>query len=105
MSRPPFVSVHIQSPAPGRRVTAADIVEAYAREIRGGRIPAGCRLPPVRVLERQLGLSKNTAQAAYDELAARGLLDARPREGVFVRGRRGRVAGGGCRSPSRPRRR
>jgi DNA-binding transcriptional MocR family regulator len=84
MSRPPFVSVHIQSPAPGRRVTAADIVEAYAREIRGGRIPAGCRLPPVRVLERQLGLSKNTAQAAYDELAARGLLDARPREGVFV---------------------
>ena len=49
---------------PGRRVTAADIVAAYAREIRGGRIPAGCRLPPVRVLERQLGLSKNTAQAA-----------------------------------------
>ena len=84
MSRPPFVSIHIQSPAPGRRVAAADIVEAYAREIRGGRIPAGCRLPPVRVLERQLGLSKNTAQAAYDELAARGLLDARPREGVFV---------------------
>ena len=65
-------------------MTAADIVGAYAREIRGGRIPAGCRLPPVGVLERQLGLSKNTAQAAYDELAARGLLDARPREGVFV---------------------
>jgi DNA-binding transcriptional MocR family regulator len=84
MSRPPFVSIHIQSPAPGRRVSAADIVEAYACEIRGGRLPAGCRLPPVRVLERQLGLSKNTAQAAYDELAARGLLDARPREGVFV---------------------
>jgi DNA-binding transcriptional MocR family regulator len=84
MSRPPFVSVHIQSAAPGRRVAAADIVEAYAREIRAGRIPAGCRLPPVRVLERQLGLSKNTAQAAYDELAARGLLHGRPREGVFV---------------------
>jgi 2-aminoadipate transaminase len=84
MSRPPYVSVHIQSQIPGRRVAAADIVEAYAREIRGGRIPGGCRLPPVRALERQLGLSKNTVQAAYDELTARGLLETRPREGVFV---------------------
>ncbi|HWU90405.1 MAG TPA: PLP-dependent aminotransferase family protein, partial [Kofleriaceae bacterium] len=41
-------------------------------------------LPPVRALERQLGLSKNTAQAAYDELVARGLVEAREREGVFV---------------------
>jgi GntR family transcriptional regulator of abcA and norABC len=41
-------------------------------------------LPPVRALEKQLGLSKNTAQAAYDELVARGLVEAREREGVFV---------------------
>jgi len=38
----------------------------------------------VRVLERQLGLSKNTVQAAYDELVARGALETREREGVFV---------------------
>jgi DNA-binding transcriptional MocR family regulator len=84
MSRPPYVSIHIRSQVPGRRVAAADIVEAYAGEIRAGRIPGGCRLPPVRALERQLGLSKNTVQAAYDELHARGLLETRPREGVFV---------------------
>ena len=41
-------------------------------------------MPPVRALEKQLGLSKNTAQAAYDELVARGLVEAREREGVFV---------------------
>jgi DNA-binding transcriptional regulator YhcF (GntR family) len=41
-------------------------------------------LPPVRALEKQLGLSKNTAQAAYDELVARGLVEAREREGMFV---------------------
>ena len=38
----------------------------------------------MRALEKQLGLSKNTAQAAYDELVARGLVEAREREGVFV---------------------
>jgi DNA-binding transcriptional MocR family regulator len=36
------------------------------------------------VLEHQLGISKNTVQAAYDELAARGLLVTRERDGVFV---------------------
>lgn len=67
-----------------RRATAADIVASVQREIASGGLPAGSRLPPVRALERQLGLSKNTAQAAYDELVARGLVEARVREGVFV---------------------
>jgi 2-aminoadipate transaminase len=81
MSRPPYVSLHFP---PGRRLSARDIVERFAAEIRAGHLPAGCRVPPVRVLERQLGLSKNTVQAAYDELVARALLDTREREGVFV---------------------
>ena len=76
--------VHIQAREPGRRVTAADIVASFAGEIQDGRLPPGCRLPPVRVLEQQLGPSKNTVQSAYDELAARGLIETRPREGVFV---------------------
>lgn len=67
-----------------RRATAADIVASVQREISAGALPAGSRLPPVRALEKQLGLSKNTAQAAYDELVARGLVEAREREGVFV---------------------
>jgi len=82
MSRPPYVGFHVATG--DRRVTAADIVASVAREIASGVLPAGSRLPPVRALERQLGLSKNTAQAAYDELCARGLVEAREREGVFV---------------------
>jgi 2-aminoadipate transaminase len=82
MSRPPYVGLHVASGE--RRATAADIVASVQREIAGGGLPAGSRLPPVRALERQLGLSKNTAQAAYDELVARGLVEAREREGVFV---------------------
>src|SRR5512142_2157469 len=82
MARTPYVGLHVAQT--GRRATAADIVASVQREIVGGALPGGSRLPPVRALERQLGLSKNTAQAAYDELVARGLVEAREREGVFV---------------------
>src|SRR5437764_13866965 len=82
MSRSPYIGFHVASGE--RRATAADIVASVQREIASGGLPAGSRLPPVRALERQLGLSKNTAQAAYDELVARGLVEAREREGVFV---------------------
>ena len=82
MTRSPYIGLHVATA--GRRATAADIVASVQREIGAGALPAGSRLPPVRALEKQLGLSKNTAQAAYDELVARGLVEAREREGVFV---------------------
>jgi len=82
MTRVPYVGLHVM--CGDRRATAADIVASVQREIASGALAAGSRLPPVRALERQLGLSKNTAQAAYDELVARGLVEAREREGVFV---------------------
>ena len=53
-------------------------------EIKEGRLPAGSRLPPVRVLEQAFGMSKNTAQAAYEELASRSIIESRAREGWFV---------------------
>src|SRR5689334_16328541 len=84
MSRAPYVGLHVTSGS--RRATASDIVASVQREIAAGSLPAGSRLPPVRALEKQLGLSKNTAQAAYDELSARGLVETREREGVFVLG-------------------
>ena len=82
MTRAPYVGLHVSSG--DRRASAADIVASVQREIASGSLPAGSRLPPVRALEKQLGLSKNTAQAAYDELVARGLVESRVREGVFV---------------------
>src|SRR5689334_25427114 len=82
MTRAPYVGLHVSTGE--RRATAADIVASVQREIASGALPAGSRLPPVRALEKQLGLSKNTAQAAYDELVARGLVGAGEREGVFV---------------------
>jgi DNA-binding transcriptional MocR family regulator len=82
--RAPYVSIRVESA--GRRASAADIVASVGREVSSGALPAGTRLPPVRVLEQQLGISKNTVQAAYDELMARGIVEPREREGVFVAG-------------------
>jgi DNA-binding transcriptional MocR family regulator len=82
--RAPYVAIRVE--ATGRRAGAADIVASVVREIASGALPPGSRLPPVRVLEHQLGISKNTVQAAYDELMARGVVEPREREGVFVTG-------------------
>lgn len=68
MSRPPYVSIHLDGSRPSRD----DLVRAVIREIDAGRLSPGLRLPPVRELARRFGLSKNTVQSAYDELAARG---------------------------------
>ena len=86
MARPPYVQFHVRPDGPGRRVGAAAIVRAVGEGIDRGELPLGVRLPPVRALEQQLGISKNTVQVAYDELVARGRVVARPREGVFVAG-------------------
>ncbi len=82
--RIPYVALHV-SPNGGRtKPGARDIVTAVRAEVDRGRLPAGSRLPPVRSLERSLGISKNTVKSAYDELCERGLCESRAREGVFV---------------------
>jgi DNA-binding transcriptional MocR family regulator len=84
MSRSPYVAVNFQPSDAGRRVSQSEIVRELASDIQAGRLRPGMRLPPVRVLEQRLGISKNTVQAAYDELAARGLIESRVRQGMFV---------------------
>ncbi|MGA3124810.1 MAG: PLP-dependent aminotransferase family protein [Polyangiaceae bacterium] len=84
MPRAPYVRFHVRAADPGRRTSVQDIVTTLVEDIGDGRLPPGARLPPIRLLEQQLGLSKNTVQVAYDELVARGLLETREREGVYV---------------------
>ena len=51
--------------------------------LRGGLRP-GAALPATRVLSRDLGVSRNTVLAAYDQLAAEGYTTARPGAGTRV---------------------
>ncbi len=56
-----------------------------AASIASGALQAGDRLPSVRALCRERGLSLATAVAAYRWLEAEGHIEARPRSGYFVR--------------------
>jgi GntR family transcriptional regulator/MocR family aminotransferase len=57
-----------------------------ARAIRAG-LAGGMRLPSTRVLARLLGVSRNTVLAAYDDLAADGLIQPRRGSGMVVASR------------------
>ncbi|MBR7825451.1 PLP-dependent aminotransferase family protein [Actinospica sp. MGRD01-02] len=68
---------------PGER--RRDGLERALREaIQGGRLAAGERLPATRVLATELGLSRGTVSAAYDQLVAEGYLHARHGSGTTV---------------------
>ena len=67
------------------------LYQSLAEELRGaihdGRLGAGSRLPSVRETARSRTVSINTVLAAYRQLEARGLVEARPQSGYFVRSR------------------
>lgn len=60
------------------------LVEALREAILSGRLPAGSRLPPSRLLAAQLGLARGTVVAAYEELVSEGYCFARVGAGTFV---------------------
>lgn len=81
MPKAPYLRIRV----PASQATAAGIVTAVESELDSGAVAAGSRLPPVRVLAHQLGVSKTTVSTAYDELDARGLLERQERRGVFLK--------------------
>jgi GntR family transcriptional regulator/MocR family aminotransferase len=50
------------------------IERALREDIRGGRLPAGTRLPSTRGLAAELGISRGVVTEAYGQLAAEGYL-------------------------------
>ena len=52
--------------------------------ILDGRLRPGLRLPSSRVLAREIGVSRNTVLAAFEQLSAEGYLDGRVGAGSFV---------------------
>ena len=61
------------------------LAERFAERIRSRLLPAGARLPSVRECARQQGVSPYTVVAAYDQLQAQGLVEARSQRGFYVR--------------------
>jgi GntR family transcriptional regulator/MocR family aminotransferase len=76
------VTLDIDKEAPGPLFLA--ISGAIARDITRGRLKPGARLPGTRALARELGVHRNTVDAAYQDLVTQGWLYAEPARGTFV---------------------
>lgn len=62
----------------------ADISNNIARLIREKVLKAGDRLPSVRMLCQEHGISMNTAKRVFLELEAQSLIESKPQSGYFV---------------------
>lgn len=60
------------------------LCEGLRRLLVNGQVQQGARLPSTRELSARLGVSRNTVQAAYDELSAQGYLEAQVGSGTRV---------------------
>ncbi len=65
--------------------SARGIAAAVGRMISAAELSVGSRLPTVRELSKELGVSPTTVSEAWQSLAAVGAIDARGRQGTFVR--------------------
>jgi len=63
------------------------LVQRFAERIEQHLLPPGSRLPSVRECAKSHQVSPYTVVAAYDQLQARGLVEARSQRGYFVRTR------------------
>ncbi|MFD0373240.1 PLP-dependent aminotransferase family protein [Streptomyces sp. NPDC127114] len=89
------IDLHLALDATGGRRSALEA--ALRGAIRQGRLPAGTLLPSTRGLAQELGLSRGTVTAAYDQLVAEGFLTTRPGSGTRVT-----EAPRGAQAPARP---
>ncbi len=75
--------------------TRSSLLEQLAtvlrRDIAARRLPPGTRLPSVRMLAREHGVSAFTAAAVFERLVAAGDVEARRGSGYFVAGGRRRA--------------
>jgi DNA-binding transcriptional MocR family regulator len=70
----------------GADTTLTDQLSArFSERIRQRLLAPGTRLPSVRECARRHGVSAYTVVAAYDQLQAQGLVEARRQRGFFVR--------------------
>ncbi|NJL94930.1 MAG: PLP-dependent aminotransferase family protein, partial [Anaerolineae bacterium] len=78
------MSLKLQLDRNSNRPLYQQIVEQIKRQISDGHLPEGTRLPPVRSLAVQLGVTRLTVHTAYSELQAGGWVDGVVGKGTFV---------------------
>jgi DNA-binding transcriptional MocR family regulator len=67
-----------------REFLYSEIAGKIAFQIKNGILKAGDRLPSVRMLCQEHGISMNTAKRIFLELEAQSLIESKPQSGYFV---------------------
>ncbi len=71
--------------APDQDFLYAQIADRLGAQIHQLILKTGAKLPSVRALSQEQGISLSTAYKAYVQLEIRGLIEARPKSGYYVR--------------------
>ena len=69
---------------PGRGPLYEQLYEALKQAVESGRLPKGSRIPSIRKLSEDLGISRTTIESAYQQLAIEGYIKSEPQRGYFV---------------------
>ncbi|MEQ1516503.1 MAG: PLP-dependent aminotransferase family protein [Usitatibacteraceae bacterium] len=80
----PIFGLGIVLPERGSRELLRSLHTQLRVAIMDGRLQSGVRLPPSRALALGLGISRNTAVAAYDLLLSEGYVESRQGDGTYV---------------------
>jgi DNA-binding FadR family transcriptional regulator len=78
------MSQGLTSAMPKFRTVHHQVIQVLGQEVASGRIPVGDTLPPEPALCEQLGVSRGALREAVKALAAKGMLELRPRTGTRV---------------------
>ncbi|MEH6631220.1 MAG: PLP-dependent aminotransferase family protein [Halopseudomonas aestusnigri] len=76
----PFLNLHHNVDSP----LYMQIVQQLRKMVLGGELKAGQRLPATRVMMRELGVSRSTVIAAFEQLVAEGYFTSTVGKGTFV---------------------
>ncbi len=79
---------------PPKRLGANEVSGQLRREILGGSLVQGDRLPAERALSERFGVARGTVREALARLSEEGLIEIRPGSGAYVR-----LATGGAVNP------
>jgi len=60
------------------------LYEALAKALADGKVEAGSRLPSIRSLSNELGVSRSPVENAYLQLQIDGLIESKPKSGYFA---------------------
>lgn len=80
----PLLELPISLPPSGSRQLLRAVYGQMRAAIVGGCLQPGTRLPSTRAFAAAVGVSRNTAVAAYDLLLSEGYLIVRPGAGAYV---------------------